>query len=69
MEEIIKKLIEEKSQVDTRRIKLHLFLESEKASTVSAKQLSLLNIQSSIMNSYSQVLLERLQDLMNEHKQ
>lgn len=69
MEEIIKKLIEEKSQVDTRRIKLHLFLESEKVSTVSAKQLSLLNIQSSIMNSYSQVLLERLQDLMSEHKQ
>lgn len=54
------RLLSEKVELDQKREKLNSFLEGEKAKDIDVRQLSLLNIQTQIMQAYSQVLLERL---------
>lgn len=50
----------EKIELDERKHKLDTFLGSEAASKIDAVQVSLLNIQSQAMATYSQCLLERI---------
>jgi hypothetical protein len=54
------RLLEEKAQLDDRRTKLVAFLESEKIDTIDSVQITILNIQSQAMLTYSQCLLERI---------
>jgi hypothetical protein len=54
------RLLAEKQELDARREKLVSFLESDKVNDVEATQISLLNIQSQAMATYSQVLTERI---------
>lgn len=53
-------LLEEKKQLDERREKVDELLSSDKLKLVDPFQLSLLNIQSKAMTTYSQVLNERI---------
>ena len=54
------RLLAEKTELDERREKLVAFLESEKVNEIEPFQVSLLNIQSQAMLTYSQVLAERI---------
>lgn len=54
------RLQDEKQQLDEKREKLEAFVGSEVFTKIDARQMSLLNIQLQIMDSYSQVLTERL---------
>jgi hypothetical protein len=54
------RLLAEKTELDERREKLVTFLESEKVNDIEPLQISLLNIQSQAMLTYSQVLTERI---------
>ena len=54
------RLIEEKAQLDDKIQKLQSFMESENFSKIDPVQMSLLNIQIFSMQTYSQILLERI---------
>jgi hypothetical protein len=54
------RLLAEKTELDERREKLVSFLESEKVKDIEPLQISLLNVQSQAMLTYSQVLAERI---------
>ena len=54
------RLIEEKEQLNERIEKLESFVGSDKFSSISAVQQSLLNVQLQSMRTYSQVLVERI---------
>lgn len=54
------RLIEEKAQLDDKIQKLQSFMESENFSKIDPVQMSLLNVQIFAMQTYSQVLAERL---------
>ena len=54
------RLIEEKEQLNERIEKLESFVSSDKFSSISAVQQSLLNVQLHSMRTYSQVLVERI---------
>jgi hypothetical protein len=54
------RLIAEKQDLDDKLIKLVEFINSEKFATVAPIQMTLLNIQSQAMATYSQCLLERI---------
>lgn len=54
------RLYAEKTELDERKQKLDTFLGSESAYKIEAIQISLLNIQSQSMGTYSQCLLERI---------
>lgn len=60
------RLVEEKSQVDERGEKLYAFIQSEKFSTVTPVQQSLLKIQLTAMVTYGKCLEERLAWLEKE---
>lgn len=60
------RLLEEKTQLDERKEKMDAFLSSEAAKNIDGVQLSLLNIQSQAMATYSQCLLERIARLSKE---
>lgn len=60
MNTIYDRLLEEKKQLDERNNKIIEFLGSGEAEKVDPFQLSLLNIQSQAMTTYSQVLAERI---------
>lgn len=54
------RLLEEKQQLDDRRIKLEFFLGTPAYRSIPAAQQTLLSIQAPIMAAYSQVLAERI---------
>lgn len=60
MSSFIDRLLTEKQELDERREKLVAFLESEKVNSIEPLQVSLLNVQSQAMLTYSQVLTERI---------
>ena len=60
MSSFIDRLLTEKQELDERREKLVAFLESEKVKEIEPLQISLLNVQSQAMLTYSQVLTERI---------
>lgn len=61
------RLLQEKSELDEKKTKLDAFL-STSPTNIPAIHISLLNIQSQIMGSYSQVLLERIALLTPEQQ-
>lgn len=54
------RLLEEKINLDNKITKLDEFINSTNFSSLDSVQMTLLNIQLKIMESYSQVLLERI---------
>lgn len=54
------RLFQEKQELDEKRSKLEVFQNSEKFKEIAPEQMSLLNIQSQAMATYSQCLLERI---------
>ena len=60
MSTFYERLLQEKTELDEKKQKLDEFLSSDKISSIDPIQISFLNIQSQIMGSYSQVLLERI---------
>lgn len=60
------RLVTEKTELDEKRDKLNMFQQSEAFQKIDPFQMSLLNIQSQAMASYSQCLLERLAWLEKE---
>jgi hypothetical protein len=54
------RLVVEKEELDERRENLNNFLESDRINSIDPVQMSLLNIQSMAMLTYSQVLAERI---------
>jgi hypothetical protein len=60
MNDFYERLLSEKKELDERREKLSNFLNSEKVNDIDYRQVSLLNIQSQAMATYSQCLLERI---------
>lgn len=57
------RLFEEKKQLDDRHSALESFLKSDKVTTIDPVQVTLLNIQSHAMATYSQCLEERINRL------
>jgi hypothetical protein len=60
------RLITEKTELDEKRSKLDAFQNSEKFKDIDPFQMSLLNVQSQAMATYSQCLLERIAWLEKE---
>ena len=60
MNTFLERLKVEKIELDEKIEKLTAFSNSDKFKDIDSKQQSLLNIQLKIMESYSQILLERL---------
>jgi uncharacterized membrane protein (DUF106 family) len=60
MNTFLERLKVEKIELDERIEKLTAFSNSDKFKDIDSKQQSLLNVQLKIMESYSQILLERL---------
>lgn len=60
MNTFLERLKVEKAELDEKIEKLTAFSNSDKFKDIDSKQQSLLNIQLKIMESYSQILLERL---------
>lgn len=60
------RLLTEKSELDEKREKLEAFQNSEKFKEIDPVQMTLLNIQSQAMATYSQCLLERIAWLEKE---
>lgn len=60
MNTFLERLKVEKTELDEKIEKLTAFNNSKKFKDIDSKQQSLLNIQLKIMESYSQILLERL---------
>ena len=60
MNDFKSRLIAEKIQLDEKKDKLTEFQESEAFKKIDPVQMSLLNIQSQAMQTYSQCLLERI---------
>ena len=54
------RLLTEKQELDEKRSKLEAFQNSEAFAKIDPLQMSLLNIQSQAMTTYSQCLLERI---------
>lgn len=54
------RLLKEKYELDDKIEKLSSTLNSEKVKVINGEQITLLNVQLKIMESYSRVLLERL---------
>ena len=60
------RLLTEKAELDEKRSKLESFQTSDKFKDIDPVQMSLLNIQSQAMTTYSQCLLERIAWLEKE---
>lgn len=60
------RLLAEKEELDEKRAKLETFQSSEAFSKIDPVQMTLLNIQSQAMATYSQCLLERIAWLEKE---
>lgn len=66
MSDFKSRLLDEKQQLDEKREKLEAFQNSENFSKIDPVQMTLLNIQSQAMATYSQCLLERIAWLEKE---
>lgn len=60
METFKDRLIKEKADLDDKVAKLSDFLASEKVKDIPSQQVTLLNVQLPAMETYSQILLERI---------
>jgi hypothetical protein len=60
MSDFKSRLLTEKTELDEKRSKLESFQNSEAFQSIPPLQMSLLNIQSQAMATYSQCLLERI---------
>jgi hypothetical protein len=60
------RLLTEKQELDAKRSKLEIFMNSDAFKGIDAVQMTLLNIQSQAMATYSQCLLERIAWLEKE---
>jgi len=60
MSDFKSRLNDEKVELDSKIEKLDSFLESDNVKNIDSVQVSLLNIQSQAMKTYSQILLERI---------
>ena len=60
MSDFKSRLTDEKQQLDEKRAKLEAFQNSEAFAKIDPFQMTLLNIQSQAMATYSQCLLERI---------
>lgn len=60
MSDFKSRLNDEKAELDSKIEKLDSFLGSENVKNIDSVQVSLLNVQSQAMKTYSQILLERI---------
>ena len=60
MSDFLIRLKEEKKELDQKRESLRGFMKSDKFQKIDAVQMTLLNIQIEAMNTYGQILLERI---------
>lgn len=60
MSDFKSRLNDEKAELDDKIEKLDSFLKSDNVKNIDSVQVSLLNVQSQVMKSYSQILLERI---------
>lgn len=60
METFKDRLVKEKQELDSKVTKLSDFLASEKVKDIPSQQVTLLNVQLPAMETYSQILLERI---------
>jgi dephospho-CoA kinase len=60
MDNFIERVIQEKSELDEKKVKLEVFKNSDKFNGINAIQRSLLTIQLQAMNTYSECLEQRL---------
>jgi hypothetical protein len=60
MDAYLERLIEEKQQLDLKRQGLRSFIASEDFTKIDPVQMTLLNIQINAMDTYGQILLERI---------
>ena len=60
MSNFLDRLKEEKKELDTKRQGLRGFIKSENFAKIDPVQMTLLNIQINAMDTYGQVLLERI---------
>lgn len=60
MDKFIKRLKDEKRQLDVNRESLRKFIKSDKFTEIDPVQMTLLNIQIKAMDTYAQILLERI---------
>ena len=60
MSTFLDRLIDEKKELDVKRGALRTFTESEAFTKINDVQMTLLNIQIKAMDTYAQVLLERI---------
>lgn len=64
MSDFKSRLNDEKVELDSKIEKLDSFLKSDNVKNIDSIQFSLLNVQSQVMKSYSQILLARI-ELLN----
>lgn len=60
MDDFLSRLKKEKLELDEKRESLRLFMSSDKFTEIDAVQMTLLNVQIEAMNTYAQILLERI---------
>jgi len=60
MKDFVVRLLDEKSELDTKMDKLHRFIKSDEAESIDKVMLGLLRIQYEAMKTYSKVLYERI---------
>lgn len=60
MSDFKQRLIEEKKELNEKTDKLRSFIASEKFKEIDAVQMTLLNVQLKAMETYSQILFERI---------
>ena len=60
MSDFLIRLKEEKKELDKKRESLREFIKSDKFQEIDNVQMTLLNIQIEAMNTYGQILLERI---------
>ena len=56
----LERLLEEKKELDQKRESLRKFMKSDSFQEIDPVQMTLLNIQIEAMNTYGQILLERI---------
>ena len=60
MNTFLERLTDEKKELDLKKEGLRNFIASENFKTIDSVQMTLLNIQIEAMNTYGQILLERI---------
>jgi hypothetical protein len=60
MEDFQKRVVEEKDELDAKRVKLSAFINSEVFETIPLEEANRLEQQADAMEAYSEILLERI---------